>query len=201
MRKVRLDFYLTTFDICGFFFLQFHSFPYLVVELVIVVVLNFLHFCLILQSHSLVKRIWRYHPFPARRDNNEIAKILWERTLWNSNINSPLIPWSVNPYLLYKYSIFGKVHLKWYISHSFKGYSRFMLWGLTKNQSSLRPYYSDFLLTTTCFIPSWMMMNEMGVSSHKEKYSGHLKPFCLYITWQLAVVIFGVRRVRFKILM
>ena len=35
------------------------------------------------------------------------------------------------------------------------------------------------------------MMNEMGVSSHKGRYSGHLK------LSRLAVVIFGVRRVRF----
>ena len=41
------------------------------------------------------------------------------------------------------------------------------------------------------------MMNEMGVSSHK----GKLKISCLHITWLLAVVIFGVRRVRFKIYM
>ena len=100
-----------------------------------------------------------------------------ERTEWNNNINSPLIPWSVNPFLQYKSSSFGNVQLKWYISHNFKGLRRFMLWTLTKNRSILRPYNSDFLLTTTCFIPSWIMMNEMGVSSHKGKYSGHLKLF------------------------
>ena len=91
------------------------------------------------------------------------------RTMWNSNINSPLIPWSVNPFLQFKSSIFGNVHLKWYISRSFKGLRRFMLWPLTKNRSIPRPYNSDFLLTTTCFIPSWIMMNEMCVSSHNGK--------------------------------
>ena len=45
------------------------------------------------------------------------------------------------------------------------------------------------------------MMNEMGVSSHKGWYLGHLKLSRLHNTWQLAVVIFGVRRVRFKIYM
>ena len=34
-------------------------------------------------------------------------------------------------------------------------------------------------------------MNETGVSSHKGRYSGHLK------LSRLAVVVFGVRRVRF----
>ena len=42
-------------------------------------------------------------------------------------------------------------------------------------------------------------MNEMGVSSHKGKYLGHLKLSCLHIPWQLAGVSFCVRRVRFKI--
>ena len=93
--------------------------------------------------------------------------VMIQRTVWNSNINSPLIPWSVNPFLQYKSSIFGNFHLKWYILHSFKGWRRFMLWALTKNRSILRPYNSDFLLTTTSFIPSWIIMNEMGVSSHK----------------------------------
>ena len=87
--------------------------------------------------------------------------------MWNSNSNSPLIPWSVNLFLRYKSSIFCNVHLKWYISHSFKGWRRFMLWELTKIRSILRPYISDFLLTTTSFNPSWIIMNEMGVSSHK----------------------------------
>ena len=90
-----------------------------------------------------------------------------QRTMWNSNSNSPLIPWSVNLFLRYKSSIFCNVHLKWYISHSFKGWRRFMLWALTKIRSILRPYISDFLLTTTSFNPSWIIMNEMGVSSHK----------------------------------
>ena len=126
-------------------------------------------------------------------------KSFQQRTMWNSNINSPLIPWSVNLFLRYKSSIFCNVHLKWYISHSFKGWRRFMLWALTKIRSILRPYNLSFLLTTTSFIPSWIMMNEMGVSSHKGKYSGHLKLCRLQITWQWAVVIFGMRRVRFKI--
>ena len=73
-----------------------------------------------------------------------------------------------------------------------------MLLALTKNQSILRPYNSDFLLTTTSFIPSSIMMNEMGMSSHKGSYSGHLKLSRLHITWQLAVVILGARRIRFK---
>ena len=48
-----------------------------------------------------------------------------------------------------------------------------MLWALTKNRS-----ISNFLSTTTPFIPSWIMMKEIGVSSHNGKYSGHLKLSC-----------------------
>ena len=72
---------------------------------------------------------------------------------------------------------------------------------INKNWSILGPYNSYFLLTTTCFIPSWIMMNGMRVSSHNGKYSGHLKLSSLHIKWELAVVIFGVRRVRLKIYM
>ena len=42
-------------------------------------------------------------------------------------------------------------------------------------------------------------MKEMGVSLHKGKYSGHLNLFRLHIKRQLAVVVFGVRRVCFTI--
>ena len=41
-------------------------------------------------------------------------------------------------------------------------------------------------------------MTEMDVSSHKRGYSSNLKLSHLHITWQLDVVIFSVRRVRFK---
>ena len=96
--------------------------------------------------------------------------VMIQRTVWNSNINSPLIPWSVNPFLQYKSSIFGNFHLKWYILHSFKGWRRFMLWALTKNRSILRPFNSDFLLTTTFFMKS----NERnGCVFTQTKYSGH----------------------------
>ena len=59
------------------------------------------------------------------------------------------IPWSVNSFLQHKSSTFGNVHLKWYILHRFKGQRRLMSWALTKNRLILRPYNSDFLLTTT----------------------------------------------------
>ena len=36
-----------------------------------------------------------------------------ERTEWNSNVYWPPIPWSVNPFLQDRYSIFVNVHLKW----------------------------------------------------------------------------------------
>ena len=39
------------------------------------------------------------------------------------------------------------------------------------------------------------MMNEMGVSSHKGRYSGHF-----LVNISRAVVIFGARRVRYKML-
>ena len=113
-------------------------------------------------------------------------KSIKQRTMWNSNSNSPLIPWSVNLFLRYKSSIFCNVHLKWYISHSFKGWRRFMLWALTKIWSILRPYISDFLLTTTSFNPSWIIMNEMGVSSHKgsiqviQAFTYHVTVLCTY---------------------
>ena len=42
------------------------------------------------------------------------------------------------------------------------------------------------------------MMNEMGVSSHKGIYLGHLNLSRLQITWQLADLISGVRRVLFN---
>ena len=115
---------------------------------------------------------------------SEKSSKLKQRTEWNSNINWPPILWSVNPILHYKSSIFGLVHLKWYISHCFEGLRRFMLWALTKNWSIFRPYNSDFLLATTSFITSWIMMKEMCMSSHKGKYSGHLKICPLQITWQ-----------------
>ena len=85
----------------------------------------------------------------------------------------PPIPWSVNSFRQYKSSTFGYVPLKWYILHSFKGQRRLMSWALKNNWLILRPYNSDFLLTTTSFNPSWIMMNEMGVSSHKGRYSKH----------------------------
>ena len=117
----------------------------------------------------------------SHSQNSQVLKFLARF----KGVKSSLIPWFVNPSLQYKSSIFGNVNLKWYISRSFKGQRRFLLWALTKTRSILRPYNSDFLLTTTCFILSWIMMNEMGVSSHKGKYSGHLKLSCLHITWQL----------------
>ena len=73
-------------------------------------------------------------------------------------------------------------------------YDIFMSWAQTENRLIFRPCDSDFLLTTTSFIPSWIMINEMDVSW----FSGHLKLFRLHIPWQLAVVIYGVRRFRFK---
>ena len=100
-------------------------------------------------------------------------RICVERTRFKSHITWPPIPWSINSFLQYKSSTFGYVHLKWYILHSFKGQRRFMSWALKNNWLILRPYNSDFLLTTTSFIPSWIMMNGMGVSSHKGRYSGH----------------------------
>ena len=83
-----------------------------------------------------------------------------------------------------------------YIFNSFKGKRRFMSWALMNNRLILRPYNSDFLWTTTSFIPSWIIMYEMGVFSHKGRYSGHLKHTRLHITWQLAVLTFGARRAR-----
>ena len=115
-----------------------------------------------------------------------LVPVKYKRTIWNSNSNSPLIPWSLNLFLQYKSSIFCNVHLKWYISHSFKGWRPFMLWALTKIRSILGPYISDFLLTTTSFNPSWIIMNEMGCVFTQRKYSGHsgLKLCRLHITWQ-----------------
>ena len=54
-----------------------------------------------------------------------------------------------------------------------------MLWALTKNRSILRPYNFDFLLTTTRFTSSWILMNEMGVSAHKG----------IQVTWSFLVYI------------
>ena len=63
----------------------------------------------------------------------------------------PPIPWSVNPFLQYKSSIFGNVNcLMMYIFHI----CRFMSRALSKNRLILRPYNSNFLLTTTSIIPS-----------------------------------------------
>ena len=96
-----------------------------------------------------------------------------QRTRFKSHITWPPIPWSVNSFLQYISSTFGYVHLKWYILYSLKGQRRFMSWALKNKWLILRPYNSRFLLTTTSFIPSWIMMNETGVSSHKGRYSGH----------------------------
>ena len=89
------------------------------------------------------------------------------RTVWNSNVYWPPIPWSVNPFLHYKSTIFGNVHLK--------GYSGVLCcehwWKVDRFLDLL--INSDFLLTTTSFIPSWIMMDEMGVSSHQGRYLGH----------------------------
>ena len=130
-------------------------------------------------------------PFLIRSTSNgcniKIAKIHWrnqksspkplikinQRTSFKSHITWPPIPWSVNSFLQYKSSTFGIVQHNWYILHSFKGQRRFMPWALKNNWLILRPYNSDFLLKTTSFIPSWIIMNEMGVSSHKGRYSGH----------------------------
>ena len=59
----------------------------------------------------------------------------------------------------------------------------FMKWVLPKNRLILRSYNAYFLLKTTSFIPSWIMMNEMGASLHKG--SPHLR-----ITWHIFAIIF-----------
>ena len=54
-----------------------------------------------------------------------------------------------------------------------------MSWALNINRLILIPYNSDFLLTTTSFIPSWIMINEMGVSSHKGFEAFSFRPYIL----------------------
>ena len=134
-----------------------------------------------------------------------------QRTEWNSNINSPFIPWSVNPgtyilvyrslvnpFLQYKSPIFGDVYFKWLVHIVLKVKGVFCCEHGRKIDRFLDPIIS-ILYWQRSFIPSWIMMNEMGVSSNKGKYSSHLKFSRLHITWQLAVVVFVVRLVRFKI--
>ena len=111
-----------------------------------------------------------------------------QRTGWKSYFTWPSIPWSVNSYTS---------NLQFLVVLTLNDIYCIILALTKKPRLNLRPYNSDFLLTTTSFIPSLIMLNEMGVSSHKEKYSGHLKLFPLHITWQLAVLIFGAIRVHF----
>ena len=58
-----------------------------------------------------------------------------------------------------------------------------MSWALKNNRFIHRAYHSDFLLTTTSFIPLIIMMNEIGVSSYEGRYSGLLRLSRLHITF------------------